>query len=395
MTIYFLNEDPASGETGVLEDVTISFDVTSTVPLSQSSLKVYIDGEVAYNGSVFIPPFNAYGSALTDVNIGGNDGYHLVIDSYNLYDNFVDVSVEVDDVAALHNATFWSFLIGTIINTVYFSDGYGAKKINIRDFVGESQEVVRTILSTSSIPSIPYDTISSMHGNRLDDDNFYLAMSYDAFNTPDGYGVYVAQNELILDMYSDGYSCYKAQITDDGIMYLINKDTNSIEVYYRLYQLFGGSPRPPDYIYNSTSTPAIMAGEILTLHVVSGVSTRYLGGTRLYVGTENGLTRIECYDRQNPDGSRFGSDNLGVAYNYTISSGSGTYKTIGGTIPRVTSVSSDERNNIFMTVTQDGAGNGGVTQISLLTGRKIVYMTHESGALPSNDIRDIFGIGGN
>lgn len=395
MTIYFLNQSPFSNETGVLEDTSISFDVTSTIPLVQSSLKVRIDGVLAYNGSSFLYPFNLSGSAISDINIDGYDGYNVTIYNVSDYDNFVDVQVEVQDTSLNDGYDFWSFLVEDEINTLYFCDGYGVKKANVRDLVGESQSIVRTFLSTSSIPSIPHNSVASLHGNQLDDGYFYLAMSYNNFNTPDGYGVYVVRNEVDLDFYSDGYACYKGQITDDGKLYLINKDENQIEVYYGLAELFSGAARPPDFIYSSTSTPAIMAGEILTLHVVSGVSTRYSGGTRLYVGTENGLNRIECYDRKNIDGTPYGSDNLGISYSYSLASGSGTYKSIGGTISRVTSISSDEDNNIFMAVTQDGAGNGGVTQISLLTNRKVVFMTYEMGALPSNEIRDIFGIGGN
>lgn len=390
-TVYLSNITPAPESIGVLEDTLISFDITCDFPIIQNQIRVYIDGDLAYNGSTFVSPFNISGSAITNTSTGGRDGYNLVIKNSNTYDNFVNVSLFAPSEEESID-TSWAFLIDTEINTVYFCDGYGAKKIDVRDLVGESQEKVRTFLSTTSVPSIPHNSIASMHGNRLDDGYFYLALSYNNFTSPDGYGVYVVKNELTLDFYSDGYSCYKAQITDDGIMYLINKDLNRIEVYYSLYQLYGGAPRAPDFIYSSASTPSIMAGEILTLHVVSGASTKYVGGTRLYIGTENGMNRIECYDKQNPDGTPFGTDSSGVSYTYTISSGSGTYKTIGGTIPKVTSISSDEVNNIFMVVTQDGAGNGGVTQISLTNGRKIVYMTHESGSLPSNDIRDIFGV---
>lgn len=391
MTIYFLNKDPLPDATMISEDTDISFDVTSTIPLNKSSLKIYVDGSMIFNGSVFLESFVT--SELTDVNVGGNDGYNIILHNGVKYDNFVDVSIEVEDMSSNSNSTVWSFLIDEEINTLYFSDGYGAKKINVSNLVGESQFVVKTFLSTDTIVNIPHNSISSMYGNKLEDGYFYLAMSYDDFVYPDGYGIVVAKNEYVLDTYSDGYACFKGQITDDGKLYLINKDKNRIEVYYGLSEFFG-VVRAPDFIYSSTSTPAIMAGEILSLHVVSGVSTKYYGGTRLYVGTENGLNRIECYDKKNPDGTPFGTDHLGISYSYTISSGSGTYKSIGGTIPRVTSISSDEENNVFMVVTQDVLGDGGVTQISLSTNRKIVFMNYAGGFVPSNTIRDIWGKGG-
>lgn len=383
MSIYFLNKNPLPDATLVLENTDISFDVTSTIPLNKSSLKVYIDGVMAYNGSVFLSTFTS--STITDI----SDGYNVILRNNVKYDNFVDVSVEVEDMSLNSSSTAWTFLIDEEINTLYFSDGYGVKKINLSGLVGESQFVVKPFLSTDTIPSIPYNSVDSMSGNQLEDGYFYLAMSYENFSWPDGYGVVVAKNEYILDTYSDGYACLKGQITDDGKLYIINKDLNRLEVYYGLAERFGVL-RSPDFIYSSTSTPSIMDGEILSLHIVSGVSTKYVGGTRLYVGTENGMNRIECYDKKNPDGTPFGNDSLGISYSYSIVGGSGTYKSIGGTIPRVTSISSDEEHNIFLVVTQDGLGNGGVTQISLSTNLKIVFMNYESGFVPSNMIRDIW-----
>jgi hypothetical protein len=390
--INFLNKVPLAYSEDIEEDAPISFDVVSDDPLDQTTIRVYIDGDLVYNGYYFLPPFND--STIAAVTVGADDGYHVDLINTQLFDNFVNVCASAETVGGGdYDIESWSFLVGDQVNTLYFNDVGGLKKINLRDLVGESQSRVRAFLTEDTAPSIPYNLIASIGGNRLEDGYSYLALSYNAFSTPDGYGVLIVRNEQDIDIYADGYSCYKGQITDDGKLYLINKDMNQIEVYYGLSELFLGAPREPDYIYSSTSTPALMSGEILTLHIVSGVSTKYAGGTRLYVGTENGMNRVECYDRANEDGTPFGADNLGISYSYSISSGSGTYKVIGGTVPKVTSISSDERNNIFMVVTQDGAGNGGVTQISLTTSKRIIYMDHDEGTLPSNTIRDIFGSG--
>jgi hypothetical protein len=280
----------------------------------------------------------------------------------------------------------WSFLVGTDVNTLYFSDGYGVKKINTRELVGESQEAIGVILDKDTIPSI-YNDVSSIYGNMIDS-TFCLALSYDH----DGYGTFVIKNEVEKEVYSTGYNTFKAQVTDDGKMYLMNKDQNTIEVYYGVYNRKG--LRAPDFIYSSTSTPAILTGDILTLHVVSGVSTKYSGGTRLYIGTTTGVTRIETYDRESTDGYCAGYDSFGVSITYSISSGIGMHKSIGGSIPDVTSVSSDDERGIFLVATQDGLGNGGLTQISLSTNKKKIYMTKESNDLPFNKINDILGKNG-
>ena len=280
----------------------------------------------------------------------------------------------------------WSFLVGNDVNTLYFSDGYGVKKINTRELVGESQAAIGVILDKDTIPNI-YNDVSSIYGN-MTDNTFCLALSYDH----DSYGTLVIKNEVEKEVYSDGYNTYKAQVTDDGKMYLMNKDQNTIEVYYGVYNRKG--LREPDFIYSSTSTPAILSGDILTLHVVSGVSTKYSNGTRLYVGTTTGVTRIETYDRELIDGYCAGFDHFGVSITYSITGGIGMHKSIGGTISNVTSISSDDEKGVFLVATQDGFGNGGLTQISLSTNKKKIYMTKESNDLPSNTIRDVWGKNG-
>jgi hypothetical protein len=367
-----LNKFPLADARGVGENIMIRFDVADALNLN--SINVFIDGSIIFDGTSFISPFNGPSSLVSTI----VDGYSFVIDKTSSYDNFVSIRVKYNLLDFV-----WSFLIGDSVNTLYFSDGYGAKKIDISELVGESQSAVKTFLDEDSIPSV-HNKISSIYGNMIDD-VFCLSMAYDH----DAYGVFVIKNEVEKEIYSDGYDTFKAQITDDGKMYLINKDKNTIEVYYGVHNRSG--MRDPDFIYSNTSIPAIMPGEILTLHVVSGASTKYSGGTRLYVGTENGVTRIEAYDRQSSDGYSAGYDGNGISITYGLPGSGYRYEVLGGTIPRITSISSNEEKKVFFAVSQDGAGNGGITQVSLNSHRKIIYMTQAEGFLPSSDIRDIFG----
>ena len=373
-----LNKSPAPHSIGNLENTLISVDITGT-NVKQNSIRAYVDGEPVYDGVNFILPYTGIASAITPI----ADGYHMVIDSAENYKNFVFVNIEAeDDIEVTSNS--WAFLIGETVNSVYFSDGDGLKKIHVQDFVGESQEIVKTILTETSIPPLPSNDIDSIFGSQIDN-TFCLAMSYN------GFGTIVSKDEFELYQYSSGDN-FKGQITSRGQLYVINKDINSIEVYYGVHNRNGS--RPPDFVYNSSSTPAILTGDILTLHVVNGVSTKYSGGTRLYVGTTTGVTRIETYDRESTDGYSAGYDSFGVAITYSISGGIGMHKSIGGTIPDVTSISSDDERGIFLVATQDGLGNGGLTQISLSTNKKKIYMTKESNDLPSNKIKDIWGKNG-
>ena len=136
-----------------------------------------------------------------------------------------------------------------------------------------------------------------------------------------------------------------------------------------------------------------MGGTILELYIVDDASIKYSGGTRLYVGTTLGMTRIEAYDKESSPGYSAGLDNLGLSVNYGIVGSGARYEILGGTLPAVSKISSDATENIVFVITSDGVGNGGLTQISLSGNKKLIYMTAENGLLPSNDLRDVFGKG--
>jgi hypothetical protein len=287
-----------------------------------------------------------------------------------------------------------AFTTATIFNRLYFSDGYGLKTIDIEDLVGESQDIISTALSETTIPKIPSNKIIFISGNEISGNN-YLSLSYDGYGPGDAYGASIIKNEIQVTNYLDGYDGYChtacAHITDKGVLYLINRTLNRIEAYYGAHKRNG--KRYADYIYNSSSTPSILPGEILTLHVVSNASLRMSGGARLYVGTTTGVTRIETYDKQTVDGYSDHLDTNGISITYGISGSYTQYPVLGGTISRVTKISSDDEKSIFFVVANDGSGNGGITQVSLSGNRRLIYMTKETGFLPSNDVRDIFGKG--
>lgn len=363
------------------------------------SLHVRVNGQVAFDGSaeIFNYPYNGGDSLFSEI----VDGYYVQIENRGTYANIVHVQVEALDLSFVEFIENWTFIVDNKVNVIYFSDGYGLKSIAIRDAAGESQEAVSTILA---YPEIPSDNISSISGNFIDGYS-YLTLSYADYASRlaigdfmwgnmiygEGYGgagALVVRNELDLYRYSDGYSSYKSVMNDSGTLYNINLHSNSVEVYYGA-NFRGDTSRSPDYIYNEHSTPAIRSGQILELHVVSGVSTKLPSGTRLYVGTTDGFTRVETYDKE-VDGYSTGEENRGISYQYGISGSGATYESIGGTVSRVISISSNETKGVIFVVTNDGYGHGGLTQIRLRNNGRIVFMTYESGAVPSNDIRDVF-----
>lgn len=272
------------------------------------------------------------------------------------------------------------------INTLYFSNSQGIKKVDISNLVGESQSVATILLSKTTSPSIPDNYISSLFFQEINDEIYLI---FPCKGLSDGYGCFILKNEISLNQFKDGYNILQPQINNRGVLYFINQDENKIEVYYGAH--FRSGARAPDFFYNSTSTPALLGGDILCLHVVSDSSTEISNGTRLYVGTTLGMTIVNTYDAESSDGYGAGLDYLGKSITYSIIDGYGTNKIIGGSVSEVVAISSKESSQVVFVATSDGYNNGGLTQISIINNKKIVFMSEENGLIPSNTIRNIYG----
>lgn len=406
---FIESKNPAPNEVGVPVDTSIKFDIIS-IDGYTLSIDAYVDSSLVYDGSSFFNPF--LGSSVNFSVSGSIDGYDAYQYTLNKSSNFSfsqNVSVRVVGSFVYNTIPLWgsfiwgSFLWGsgadgygnidetwtfktepslsTSINKLYFSDGYGLKSIQVVDLVGESQAQVSTILSSTTFPSIQNE-IKFINGKVIDDYS-YLVLSYDS--SP---GIAIVEQESNVTEYLDGYKALKGQITSDGTLYVVNADLNQIEVYYGANYRTG--VRSPDYIYNTTSTPSIFGGTILDLHIVDDKSSVLSGGTRFYVGTTLGATRVETYDK-NTDGYSDGYDSYGISFTYGISGSGAQYEVIGGTISECVEVSSDDDRYVMIVGTSDGYGDGGLTQISISGNRKIFFMNKSSGLIPSNTINDIFG----
>jgi hypothetical protein len=260
-----------------------------------------------------------------------------------------------------------------MVNAIYFSDGTGVKKANIIDLAGESQSIVSTILS---FPAIPSNNVGPIHGEMIGD--FFLTLPYN-----DGNGCVVVKNETTTNQFLAGQNVLFAKINNRGILYCV-RDNNTIEVYYGANTRSG--TRAPDFIYSSSSTPALISGNITAFNLSNDASTELINGTRLYVGTSNGAVVIDCKDAEASAGYSAGLDNIGSARTYRIASGIGTYKVIGGTSSSVSAISSNEDAMMMFVATSQG-----LSQISLNDNKRTIFMTAENNLIPSNTIRDVFG----
>jgi hypothetical protein len=398
---YIDNIIPAPDAANIDAYALIYFDILDTESnVTLDSVKIYIKDSLAYDGyyNTFYSPYNGINSTITPI----VDGYHVVIDSVEEFISIVSIYTFIQDKLLRESHYRWAFTIKNIVNTVYFCDGYGLKAIDINDIVGESQSVVRQVFSENTLPYIK-NNIRYLHGKRIDDIS-YLTLSmvpdiggaaWGGYNWGGGNwgltnapGVVIIANDVDPNYYLSGYNVSQAQLTTTGTMYAIDLTNNRISVFYGA-NTRDGYERLPDYTYDAYSTPAIVPGVISCLHIVSNVSTQYTNGTRMYVGTSLGMSRVETYD-SHVDGYSDGYDSYGVSFNYGIVGSGLTYESIGGTVPEVVAISSNEVENVAIVATNDGYDNGGLTYITLVGNRKVVFIDEETELIPSNDIRNIF-----
>lgn len=404
MPIMLQNHSPASGAQGVSASTDIQVDIVRIAPvLLLSEIEIYVEGEHAFQGGSvppFVGQFAGPGSTVTSV----PDGYRIVLDRVtNFRNEFVNVQVRQSDGYSSVPVGGWSFRVGSgAVSDFYFSDGYGVRRLHVRQLVGEWKPyenpntdgyAMPIILAKALMPTWPSDTVRSLSGAQVDG-YLFLVASTDK-------GVAVTKNETgNLRVYSkpdplaDGYDACTAHMTAAGTLYVLNKTMNRLEVYYGAD--FRAAARPPDFWYDTSSTPPLGDGYVSALHVAEECSTVLNGGSRIYVGcgrypdgTGGSLTKIEAYDKQT-DGYGDGKDGFGRSYTYGIAGSTTDFPILGGTVPDVVAINSDETNGVLLVATNDGSEiGGGLSQLSISYNIRLFFMTKESGHLPSNVINDI------
>jgi len=120
---FLRNEFPAPGASRVSTSVLISVDVLDAETfVDLSTLRVWVDGADAYNGS-FVAPFNGPSSAITPTIVDGYDGYHIVVDKTVPYGNEeITVRVVADDYGGNTLDDSWTFSTGEITFLVEYMD---------------------------------------------------------------------------------------------------------------------------------------------------------------------------------------------------------------------------------------------------------------------------------
>lgn len=407
MAISLQNQIPASGAMGIdpLADIQVDIVSPGLPPLSLAGLEIYVEGALAFAGSegpyYFHAPFIGPSSSVSVI----ADGFRILLDRTEAArSEFIGVQVR----SASRLVGTWSFRVGSAsISDFYLADGYqdedgylnpepGIRRLHVRQLVGEWKPyasasdgyAMPVILSVAATPGWPSDIVRSLSSQTKDGYLFLVAST--------ALGTAVTRNETADPrVHASGCDTLGGYMTAEGTLYLVNMALNGgmggIEVYYGADRRPG--TRAPDFVYDSsTGTPEqvrLLDGIITALHVAEGSSTVLDGGSRLYVGCASGLTKIEAYDR-GTDGYCDGYDGYGRSYTYGIAGSPTDFPILGGTVPNVAAVESDETNGVVFVATNDGTETGGgLTQFSISRNVRLLFMTKESGHLPSNVIRGI------
>lgn len=381
------NRSPAPYATGVAPLTLISVDIFHRDgALDKSSVRVLVNGASGFDaaGGGFAPAFAGAGAVAYDTVVDGYDGYHVRLKPVWNLANLVTVQAVGQDAYGGSGGGSWSFsIVGATRNFIYYADGYGVHRLHMSDFAGESQDAAAKILSADGIPALGTDDVATLSG-QAKDGYMYLLTSMRASG-----GVLVTRDEVNDPRYYlDGYDAYGAQMSERGIMYVINRTLNRVEVYYGADFRVGG--REPDFVYDG-SFPDFIDGTLLDLYVASGFSDVRTDSDRLYVASTTGFARVDTYEVETIDGYSAGMDQYGMSWTYGLNGSGKTYEAIGGSASQVVAIHADDAAGVIYAVTDDGQGNGGVTQISLSANRRVLFMNESNGFLPSSHARAIHG----
>jgi hypothetical protein len=114
------------------------------------------------------------------------------------------------------------------------------------------------------------------------------------------------------------------------------------------------------------------------------------------VGSTTGFARIDTYEEETIDGYSASMDGYGMCWTYGIDGSGKDYEALGeannpATASQVIAIHADDEAGIIYAVTDDGQGNGGLTQILLSANRRIFFMNQGNVFLPTNYLRDVHG----
>ena len=363
MTITF-TVAPANEAVDVEVDTNITFEVISGdgYRIDIASLNVVIDGASAILSNVVQTP--DYAGTVNNV----EDGYRYagVIDPRFLFTgnaiHSVDISVD-EEITGVRYVSVTPFITKFDIanpQTLYIGDEDGVKHIEVSSLSGDATAAVNNIMDGYYVNSI--DPLVLNQINRL------------AVGTKDTGCIFYSTNYAWPTLfYSVGDEIIRASLStaNDGTLYLANRSRSRVDVYYNiLYDDVGRST--PDAFYSTVDATLpdgygineLQDGYFTDMVVTIGTSTVAAGSNSIFLGTSNGVFRVET-DETTPQGSE-GSGSI-TSYGNV---GSGLeYEQISGTTNEIASIGVNTSTNHLYIATKslDENDSNAFTYIDLAT----------------------------
>lgn len=297
--------------------------------------------------------FSGFSGALktknTLHNIAGDEQYWYIATAGGIdivdRDTLLNVGYVLDGYGMQHIASDANSIYYTNSNT---SDAYGVFKLAISDVGGESSIFAIEIIEEADLPSTNVRDIVASN------DTVVVA-------TEDGAAVNMNGNTFVYAQNSDISS---AAIDDLAqTLYLANSTLGRIEVYYNIH-LDGYGRSSPNTIYSTSTTPSIPGSIVHKLKVSSGTSVIDAGSNTLYVGTNNGVARIET-NESNPGGS----ESTGISITYGIVDSGADHEILGGNsnMAKYVDINIDQLQLFVYTRDSDPDVSGGLSAVNLVS----------------------------
>ena len=282
---------PGPGDINVPVDTNIIFEVFSDgYKVDINTLNLFIDGNGAIINNI-VEGISYVGTVETL-----NDGYHyrgvidprFILTGTSVHGINISAQEPISGNLGVLNFTFETEPDPPNPQTLYIGHSDGVKSIEVSKLSDHSTEEVMDVFDGYYVHSVETNVLNQINrlivGTRDHGAIFYST----SFPWPTLF-------------YSNGDEIIRAALTvnNNGTIYLANRTRNRIDVYYNI--LFDDSGRNvPDAFYAITdgyidgyALAGLTDGYFTDMVVTTGTSTANSGSNSIFVGTSNGVFRIE------------------------------------------------------------------------------------------------------
>lgn len=232
---------------------------------------------------------------------------------------------------------------------------------------GRNTHITYNVLDGSK--TLSSDVVNDVNANRIRGENLV------GVATDEGVNIINIDDETVAGLaFSETptgqYDSESVFIADDGTIYYsenhINQGAEKTRLSYK-YNIdsYSGTGNVADGVYlskgsgsRSASYPHFIGERINDIYVTPYTSRRHFYHNTVYIGTEKGISVIQEFQ---------GDEGYGVSksYSYTGSAEDVNYKILEGSTDNVTAVTARSDGNAMYVGTNNGAGLGSVSKISL------------------------------